>query len=274
MRGGPPKSVAEVVEKKYGAMVGARFQPGDLISAVMNNGQEIRCNPKPWEGQTCPMCGGSEGVRVRGYHEFWWACTASDCIQRNAGRSIAPKPKIVPMETLLEQSGVPKLLQTATFDDWNHGKDILQGIMSWLVNPTGFCILAGAKGRGKTYIACCVVGHQKRFKGVQACFMDVVETKYQWLEEMRSDGLKKLPSKMTQCDLLVIDDIDKVNPSDSFYEFMYLVINSRHSSQKPTVITTNKSFDELEHHLGDAIASRLFKKESLLIEVQGQDLRQ
>jgi DNA replication protein DnaC len=79
---------------------------------------------------------------------------------------------------------------------------------------------------------------------------------------------------MTQCDLLVIDDIDKVKQSDAFHEFLYLVVNSRYASQKPTVITTNSSFTKLEEVMGPAISSRLFAKESLLVEVEGEDLRQ
>ena len=283
MRGGQFKSAAEVAKKNHapdddnpnGNGI-VSFSPGDIVSAIMDNGTQVPCRPRPWEGVSCPMCGNTQGSRVKSGpdNKLWWACRKPECIQKNV--KIPPKqdPASAPIETFLAPSGVPRLLQRATFDDWKHGDAIMEAINSWLIKPQGFCVLSGAKGRGKTYIACCIIGHQARFKGSRACFMDVVEAKYQWLEEMRSDCPKTLPSKMTQCELLVIDDIDKVNPSDSFYEFMYLVINSRYTSERPTVITTNKSLEELEAHLGAAISSRIFAKESLLIEVQGEDLRQ
>ena len=59
--------------------------------------------------------------------------------------------------------------------------------------------------------------------------------------------------------LLIIDDVGKVTPRDlRFLQSVYFeIIDSRYNEWKPTILTTNLNFKELEGHIGGACADRL-----------------
>lgn len=263
-----------------------KFSPGEIVSIIYRHGKTKMIAPCIHSDIKCPHCGGNDGYKSPAGKESWWVCASHHCrkeaqiwFDQKANRNkYAPVSNAVTRQDRLALCGVPPMLQGACFDvEWKHPMEIKAALQSWLnvsQRAHGFAVLTGARGRGKTYMACCAIEAYTRFNGHTARFLDVVDTKYKWLDEMRSDGPKTLPVKMTQCDLLVIDDVDKVNPSDAFYEFLYLVVNSRYLSGKPTIITTNKSFEELETLLGDSIASRIFASGGLFVEVDGNDLRQ
>ncbi len=58
---------------------------------------------------------------------------------------------------------------------------------------------------------------------------------------------------------LIIDDVGKVRPKDySFLQGVYFqIIDGRYNAERPIILTTNLSFEELENHIGGACADRL-----------------
>lgn len=250
------------------------FSPGQIVTRIWVKGRFESCEPIPHENVVCPMCGSRDGYRVPDVTtvEISWSCKRSACVtghQKNVFLG-----KVLTAQQRLENCGLPPIMQNATFEDWKHPEEQRRDLQAWVIEPQGACILSGIRGVGKTYITACMLEEYTRVTTKRAVFMDVVAAKYQWLAEIRGNADRVLTSRMTESDMLVLDDLDKVKPSDSFYEFLYLIINSRYTAGRPSIITTNLGFDELHGHLGDAIASRLFAKGGLFIEVQGKDLRQ
>ncbi len=56
---------------------------------------------------------------------------------------------------------------------------------------------------------------------------------------------------------LVLDDIDKVNPTDFARDILFQAIDERVNNDTPLLVTTNMRYPELEKTYGEPIASRL-----------------
>lgn len=56
---------------------------------------------------------------------------------------------------------------------------------------------------------------------------------------------------------LVLDDIDKVKPTEFSIDLIFEAIEARESRRRPLLVTTNLRYPELEDLLGEPIASRL-----------------
>jgi len=250
------------------------FTRGELVTHVMHDGSAIKITLKANEEISCPMCSGSVGYRVLNHHEIWWACKCNECIRRN-GKRLKPRgPDRPEISEMMRLGGVPLDYCNIADDEWKHGGDSGPRIISWAKNPKGCLVLSGSCGSGKTFSSAYVIALYLRFNEGTARFFSAVDTKYQWLGEMRSQGPQTLPGKMQGTDLLVIDDLDKVDPSPAFYEFLYLIINSRYASGKPTIVTTNKDQASLRQQLGDALSDRIFDSRGTVIQLTGRNLRQ
>lgn len=57
--------------------------------------------------------------------------------------------------------------------------------------------------------------------------------------------------------ILAIDDIGVEGATETRREYIYGLVNTRYTSSKPTLITSNCSLDVLERRLGDRVASRI-----------------
>ena len=270
------KFLAEKVKDQTKDHTENSFSPGELITGVWNSDSFYPCEAMPFENARCPNCNGNTGWKVTNSHaidgQITWVCIEKECRERIRNKPYF-KSKKKSSEDILELAGVEKFLQHATFEDWRHSEGLKSDLKRWSKNPTGACMLSGNRGIGKTYMAACMLVHQNQSRGGTVRFINVVDMKYQWQEEAMSGAPRVLSGQLQRCDLLVIDDIDKTKLTDGFYDFLYLIINSRYSSMRSTIITTNLSFSDLNQFLGTAIISRLGSKEGLKIEVEGEDQR-
>lgn len=256
--------------------IASGFEPGQIVTAICNNSKFIRCTPTPWENIKCPMCGGDKGIRIGDGNEKYWSCAKNECLQKNTTKTHGTcqiKDKVPSYQDHMKRACVPEDMQDASFDLWDHSEDMKDIIFDWFKNPKKFCVMTGEAGRGKSYISAAIIGHLMTFKGFTARYVNCAEVKFEYLNQMLSNGPKTIVGDLINKDLLILDDIDKVKSSDSFYEFLYVLINSRYSSNKPTVITTNLSFDGLHKHLGDALVSRIYDKNGIFLEVTGRNRR-
>lgn len=62
---------------------------------------------------------------------------------------------------------------------------------------------------------------------------------------------------MTDCDLLILDDVGTEFNSPFYTAALYNVINERILSEKPTIISTNLDKKQLKARYGEQIASRI-----------------
>jgi len=266
------KTLQEILHANYGDFMSKDQLPelteGTIICAIMDNGVPVFCTPRFSKGITCPMCGFDEGYKVNDPGGYWWACRRNECIQKNAKRVEYTPPK-ANIEECLTKIGVPERLLSASFDSWLHSESLKSELISYSRNPKEFYVFIGKNGIGKSYSASAIIREYFERNGEYPLFYNVSSLYQEWLSNVKSP--LKLMYKLTRTPLLVLDDLGTRTPSEAFCDFIYLVVNSRYSDRKGTVVTTNMDVNELEDKFGKAIVSRLFRGE--YIEMEGEDLR-
>jgi DNA replication protein DnaC len=78
--------------------------------------------------------------------------------------------------------------------------------------------------------------------------------------------------KYSECPLLLIDDIGTEKISDWSRQIFYTLIDRRYRNMRQTIITTNKTPDEIAATIDDRITSRIFEMGEV-IEIKGNDKR-
>jgi DNA replication protein DnaC len=130
-------------------------------------------------------------------------------------------------------------------------------------NPSGWLVLYGAFGTGKTHLAVAVANHRLSI-GEPAVFIVVPDL----LDHLRSTfspssevTYDELFETVRDTPLLILDDLGTQTSTPWAQEKLYQVLNHRYNKGLPTVITTNLNPDEIEprlrSRLGDAQLSKL-----------------
>ena len=136
-------------------------------------------------------------------------------------------------------------------------------------------LLFGAAGTGKTFLAQSTVKTLEE-KGYNPLFITSFKLNDIAVEAFRRDAYYKTISDeiLSGCDFLVIDDLG----SEPVYnkitvETLLNVISRRLENQKPFMITTNLTTDELLIRYGERLFSRITGKNTVILKIDGKDLR-
>lgn len=78
--------------------------------------------------------------------------------------------------------------------------------------------------------------------------------------------------KYSRCPLLIIDDVGAEKVSDWSRQIFYTLIDRRYRDMKQTIITTNKTPDQIAQLIDERITSRIFEMGEV-IELKGNDRR-
>lgn len=151
---------------------------------------------------------------------------------------------------------------------------------------TGYCqkfpdtdkniVIGGSVGTGKSFLAGCIASEliAKDFNVIfiSACELNSILLKYHVAPIYEKGAILEL---LTDCDLLVIDDLG----SEPIYknvteEYLLMLITERMNKKNPFIITTNLEQNQLLDRYGDRTLSRLNdKKHGVFIKIDGEDLR-
>ncbi|OAA90892.1 DEAD/DEAH box helicase family protein [Clostridium ljungdahlii] len=136
----------------------------------------------------------------------------------------------------------------------------------------------GGTGTGKTttavtimneYLLSRVIQHCKREKLIEVNpvlfvrlseFQNVYNAQFRGsstLQDESSYRFYNLKHKMTEVDLLVVDDIALRNLPEGFQNELYEIIDYRATEDATTIFTSNVTYEELPEYVGERIASRV-----------------
>lgn len=103
-------------------------------------------------------------------------------------------------------------------------------------------LLFGGYGNGKTYLAASVA-NALLDKGYTCRFVNFADAENE-LSDMRY-GKRDYVNELKDCDLLIVDDLGAERDTEYMQSKVYSVINQRCNAQKPIIITTNLSREQL-----------------------------
>lgn len=133
----------------------------------------------------------------------------------------------------------------------------------------------GTVGTGKSFLSVCIggellkTGHSVIYFSATSLF-DMIAG-YSFGRGNR-DELESLSEDLTNCDLLIIDDLG-TEVSNSFTNSkLFSLLNERDIRRKPTIINTNYSLEYLQNAYSDRIFSRITSNYKLL-NLTGRDIR-
>lgn len=158
-------------------------------------------------------------------------------------------------------SGMPEHARDLSFNDMiasGSRAQAIDGARNWAVQKPADArglLLHGPAGTGKTRLAATAAAARLRQYPVAwvSVAMLIARLQASFSDRDRSDALKVL----TGVGGLVLDDLDKVNPSETVRSQLFVAIENRVQAESPLLITTNLPPAQLEEKFGEAIVSRV-----------------
>lgn len=140
--------------------------------------------------------------------------------------------------------------------------------------PTSLLFLGGT-GLGKTHLSTAIAKTVME-KGYDVFYNSAVGMISDFEFRRFGNGVASVDAddtaRYTECDLLIIDDLGTEVVNQFTLSCLYHVLNTRLNLQKPTIISTNLSKNELQKTYSDRIVSRLFGEYQLFL-FSGTDVR-
>lgn len=137
----------------------------------------------------------------------------------------------------------------------------------------GNLLFVGGTGLGKTFLSACIAravadrGCSVVYESAGHLFSKLEQAKFSPSEDTRRET-----ARFNDCDLLILDDLGTEMPSQFTTAALYTLLNDRILENKPMVISTNLTIDDLGRRYSPQIASRL-NGNFLLLPFVGEDIR-
>ncbi len=138
---------------------------------------------------------------------------------------------------------------------------------------SGNLLFVGGTGLGKTFLSASIA-REVAEKGFAVCYETAAHL-FSKLEKNRfnpDEQSQQQIQALTQCDLLIVDDLGTELPGNFVTAALYTLVNDRLLAGKPMVISANLTIEELGRRYSPQIASRLQGSFTLLSFV-GRDIR-
>lgn len=148
----------------------------------------------------------------------------------------------------------------------------LAPLARWQIAPSGFFVLSGATGIGKTYAACAagraIAGRERRREAWFTTSADMVPLGADW--KTRAD----VEARIQTSHLLIVDDLGSERATDFAVATVQKLLLARWANLLPTIVTTNLTIEQLVAGYPGALVSRMLDSEqSQLLELRGPDRR-
>jgi len=234
-----------------------------------------------------------------GWKSLGTRVTRCDCRQQSRADSLLAQARIPRRYEHCEVSNFDIL--PGKFEAAMHRAKLMAGrfVEEFPLDRNQGLLFVGPIGCGKTHLAVGVLKELVRSRGVHGLFYDyrelLKEIQNSYNPEVQTTEMDVLRPVM-QADVLVLDELGAVKPSEWVWDTVSHILNTRYNEQRTTIITTNLADEPPAGASGDgadsAVAARRAAREATLgdritermrsrlhemcrkVEMQGEDFRQ
>ena len=134
----------------------------------------------------------------------------------------------------------------------------------------------GAPGLGKTFLSACIArvvaenGYSVIYDTATSIFMKFEDAKFMRTED--HEEARNEVKRLTQCDLLIMDDLGTEMTTAFTVSALYELVNTRLLANRKTIISSNLAIYELRNKYSEQIMSRL-EGEYQVLTFRGDDIR-
>lgn len=185
---------------------------------------------------TCPNCGGLGWTTpaVPQGHPHWGEAVRCPCQRAEDQRRMFAR-----LQRYTDAD--PALLQRMTFAAWRSDRypDVVSEMRLWSHNPTGWRVLVGRPGSGKSHLLVATAGElvARGRAVVYVLAPRLLSHLREAMNEKRSDRLRL--EQLERVDVLLLDDYGLENATDWAYEQLHMLLDARYMAERPTVIASN-----------------------------------
>lgn len=207
-----------------------------------------------------------------------WLCANPHCEVYKTTKGVVTTPNTTQRKRALEWpkfceiNGIGDLEHHVKFEDIDQSAAKVSYLLKFSVKPQGIILMRGDTGTGKSYCAMATCEIFTR-KSTSAVFTTQKNLCYQWLEKFKNnDPLNNLIDKVTNYELLVIDDFGTGDIPPGFMGFFMDLLNTRMQwSNRGTIITTNLDSQTFDNYCGPALSDRILTGQ--IFEFKGKTKR-
>lgn len=133
----------------------------------------------------------------------------------------------------------------------------LNSSMFYASNRTGWLLLMGGYGCGKTHLAAGIANEAVK-NGIPTLFTTVPDL-LDWLRfsyRKENEPFEVRFDRIRHIELLILDDLGTHNATEWATEKLYQILNFRYVNRKSTVITTNQKLEQMEGRIRSRLEDR------------------
>lgn len=135
-------------------------------------------------------------------------------------------------------------------------------------------LMSGGTGLGKTFLSACIA-REVVARGYSVVYDTAIHV-FACLEKQKfgssTDEDDRVAQRVMACDLLILDDLGTEMNTSFISTALYSIVGGRLMAEKPTIISTNYTIDQLTKRYTPQIASRLLGEYNIL-SFAGNDIR-
>jgi DNA replication protein DnaC len=207
--------------------------------------------------------------RGPGLATMWTRCPECQAENNAKAAAEAAHRRARFIDCWLMASGTRGRFQRASFENFNattkDQRDALKACRDFAdrvcAGETGTLFLIGPPGTGKTHLACSIVRAVIERTAERAVFTTVVDLvrsiRATWGSRDRENSESSVIAGFVEPLLLVLDDIGANLGSEAEQRHLLDVIDGRYVAERPIVVTSNLTADEIKVSVGERAYDRL-----------------
>lgn len=183
------------------------------------------------------------------------SCRCKAEAQRREEQREQQEKEMAAIRALKKQSLMDERLRSATFATFRVTKENAWNLklcrrfaehFDEMLDKNQGLLFYGDVGTGKTFSAACIANYllERRVPVVMTSFVKLLDSMKGFRDEDES-----LIVRLNKAKLLIIDDLGAERGTDTALEKVYNIVDSRYRADRPIILTTNLSMEEMKENL-------------------------